>query len=112
VLTIINDAERFSSLQAPLAYFFLNTVLGRPNSFDELFSLDQTLAKNLRSVKTYDGLLNARKLSFISLLHCKITSSSTKGDVSDLDLTFAVDEERFGQIVTVPLLPGGTARPV
>ena len=34
------------------------------------------------------------------------------GDLEDLDLYFAMDEERLGRIVTVPLLPGGTAKQV
>jgi hypothetical protein len=34
------------------------------------------------------------------------------GDVSDLELYFAVDEEQLGQLVTIPLLPGGTAKQV
>ena len=44
--------------QVPFAYFFLNTLLGRANSFDELPSLDATLTKNLLSVKHYDGAIS------------------------------------------------------
>lgn len=74
--------------EVPFAYFFLNTLLGRNNGFDELATLDPYLTKNLLSVKNYDG------------------------DVSDLELYFAVDEEQLGQLVTIPLLHGGTAKQV
>ena len=32
--------------------------------------------------------------------------------MSDLELSFAVDEQQLGQLITVPLLPGGSARQV
>lgn len=35
-----------------------------------------------------------------------------QGDVSDLDLTFSVDEDQMGKIVTHELHSGGRARPV
>ena len=34
------------------------------------------------------------------------------GDVSDLDLTFSVDEDVMGSVVTTPLILGGAAQPV
>ena len=52
---------------------------------DDLQSLDPALYKNLIFVKHYDG------------------------DVEDLCLTFAVDEEVFGMSTTVDLKPGGRA---
>ena len=36
----------------------------------------------------------------------------TKGDVADLDLTFSVDEDMMGRIVTHELVPGGRLQPV
>lgn len=35
-----------------------------------------------------------------------------QGDISSLELTFSVDEERLGEIVTHELVPGGKAVPV
>lgn len=70
-------------VELPFAHFFLNLLLGRQNTLDELPSLDPELSKNLRIVKTYEG------------------------DVSDLALCFAVDEEVCGKMVSLPLLPGG-----
>lgn len=35
-----------------------------------------------------------------------------KGDVSDLDLTFSVDEDLMGRIITHELVPGGRLQPV
>jgi ubiquitin-protein ligase E3 B len=69
----------------PLAHFFLNALLGRHNTVDELRSLDADLARNMTFVKEYDG------------------------EVEDLGLVFAIDEDQLGQRVTVPLRPGGTA---
>lgn len=42
-------------LSIPLAHFFLNSLLGRRNTIDELPSLDPELAKNLNFIKGYDG---------------------------------------------------------
>lgn len=69
----------------PLAPFFGANVLGINNTLHDLPLLDAELARSLYFVKTYDG------------------------DVEELCLTFAVDEEVFGHHITVPLLPGGTA---
>lgn len=38
--------------------------------------------------------------------------SFIQGDVADLDLTFSVDEDQMGKIVTHELHPGGRGRPV
>eukprot|EP00039_Didymoeca_costata_P014348 m.230500 g.230500 ORF g.230500 m.230500 type:complete len:275 (+) comp16000_c0_seq7:2639-3463(+) len=65
--------------------FFVNSLLGRHNTLDELPSLDAELAKNLHFVKTYEG------------------------DVMDLGLTFCVDEEVLGKRETTDLCPGGQA---
>jgi ubiquitin-protein ligase E3 B len=71
-------------VDVPLAHFFLNALLRRSNTLDELASLDPEVARNLNYVKTYEG------------------------DVEDLGLVFAVDEEVMGERVTIPLRPGGS----
>eukprot|EP00054_Salpingoeca_dolichothecata_P026525 m.190146 g.190146 ORF g.190146 m.190146 type:complete len:127 (+) comp25682_c0_seq8:2453-2833(+) len=71
-------------VEVPFAHFFLNAMIGRVNTLDELPSLDPDLARNLQFVRHYEG------------------------DVEDLDLTFAVDEEEFGKMVSKPLIPGGS----
>lgn len=58
------------------------------SSIDELPSLDQDLYRSLTYIKHYQG------------------------DVQDLDLTFSVDEDYLGKIVTHELVPGGKAIPV
>ncbi|KJE90545.1 ubiquitin-protein ligase E3B [Capsaspora owczarzaki ATCC 30864] len=72
-------------VEVPFAHFFLSKLLGRHNGFDELSSLDPDLYKNLAFIKRYDG------------------------DVEDLGLTFSVDEDLFGTVVTNDLKPGGRA---
>ncbi|RWS25410.1 ubiquitin-protein ligase E3B-like protein, partial [Leptotrombidium deliense] len=75
-------------VDVPFASFFLSQVLGHQqsalySSIDELPSLDPELYKSLTYIKHYEG------------------------DVSDLDLTFSVDEDCMGQLVTYELIPGG-----
>ena len=70
-------------IELPFCQFFVNTIVGRHNTLDELPSLDPELSKNLAFVKTYEG------------------------DVADLDLCFAVDEDVLGKMVTHDLRPGG-----
>ena len=41
-----------------------------------------------------------------------MTGEHGPGDIADLELSFAVDEEQLGQLITVPLLPGGSAKQV
>ena len=66
----------------PFANFFLCKLLHGHAFLDDLQSLDPALYKNLIFVKHYEG------------------------DVEDLCLTLAVDEEVFGQSTTVDLEPG------
>ncbi|KAK5986977.1 OXidative stress Induced, partial [Trichostrongylus colubriformis] len=68
-----------------LAPVLLAAMLGgrRLCAFDELSQLDPELYRNLTFVKKYDG------------------------DVSDLSLTFSIDEDFMGKINTVDLIPGG-----
>lgn len=80
-------------VDVPFASFFLSQVLGHQStalysSIDELPSLDPELYKSLTYIKRYEG------------------------DVSDLGLTFSIDEDVLGQIVTHELVPGGRAIPV
>ncbi|KAG8189904.1 hypothetical protein JTE90_018685 [Oedothorax gibbosus] len=77
-------------VDVPFASFFLSQVLGHTHSalyssIDELPSLDPELYKSLTYIKHY------------------------KGDLRDLDLTFSIDEDCMGQIITHELLPGGKA---
>ncbi|XP_031633288.1 ubiquitin-protein ligase E3B [Contarinia nasturtii] len=78
-------------VDVPFAMFFLSQLLQQQalySCIDELPSLDQELYRSLSFVKHYQG------------------------DVSDLDLTFSVDEDQMGRIVTHELYSGGRARPV
>ncbi|XP_056636344.1 ubiquitin-protein ligase E3B [Diorhabda sublineata] len=77
-------------VDVPFASFFLSQVSGQTaqvlySCVDELPSLDPELYRSLSYVKHYEG------------------------DVSDLDLTFSVDEDSMGKIVTHELVPGGKA---
>lgn len=85
-------------IDAPFASFFLNQLLPSPgshagpglnqsnllySSIDQLPSLDPDLYKSLTYIKHYEG------------------------DVSELNLTFSLIEDRLGQLVTFELTPGG-----
>ncbi len=66
--------------------FFLASALGRRfSALDELSSLDSDLYKSLTYVKHYNAT----------------------NDVADLELTYSVDENCIGEMVTVDLIPGG-----
>ncbi|XP_042898295.1 ubiquitin-protein ligase E3B [Parasteatoda tepidariorum] len=80
-------------VDVPFASFFLSQVLGHTHSalyssIDELPSLDPELYKSLTYIKHFSGELH------------------------DLDLTFSIDEDCMGQLVTHELVPGGKAVPV
>ncbi|GBP60512.1 Ubiquitin-protein ligase E3B [Eumeta japonica] len=80
-------------VDVPFASFFLSQVLGQTQQalyswIDELPSLDRDLYRSLTYIKHFQG------------------------DISSLELTFSVDEERLGEIVTHELVPGGKAIPV
>ncbi|CAB3235019.1 unnamed protein product [Arctia plantaginis] len=80
-------------VDVPFASFFLSQVLGQTQQalyswIDELPSLDRDLYRSLTYIKHFQG------------------------DISSLELTFSVDEERLGEIVTHELVPGGKAVPV
>ncbi|XP_060527674.1 ubiquitin-protein ligase E3B [Cylas formicarius] len=80
-------------VDVPFASFFLSQVSGQTSqtmysSVDELPSLDSALYRSLSYVKHYED------------------------DVSQLNLTFSVDEDHMGKVVTYELVPGGKAVPV
>ncbi|OQS06813.1 hypothetical protein THRCLA_01177 [Thraustotheca clavata] len=70
-------------VQPKFARFFLTKLLGRPNPWHDLPSLDPELYKNLSFLKTYDG------------------------DISDLGLTFSIGQDCFGVQKQIELIPGG-----
>jgi ubiquitin-protein ligase E3 B len=78
-------------VDVPFASFFLSQVLGQTQQalyscMDELPSLDKDLYRSLTFIKHFTG------------------------DIKDLDLTFSVDEDVMGKIVTHELHPGGKVR--
>lgn len=80
-------------VDVPFASFFLSRVLGQPQSplyspIDELPSLDPELYKSLTYIKHYEG------------------------DVSELDLTFSIDQDFMGKLETYELESGGKFIPV
>jgi ubiquitin-protein ligase E3 B len=80
-------------VDVPFALFFLSQVLGQTQEalyscIDELPSLDKDLYRSLTYVKHHTG------------------------DVTDLELTFSVDHDVMGKLVTYELIPGGRAVPV
>lgn len=80
-------------VDVPFASFFLSQLLGQTHQalyscMDELPSLDNELYRSLTFIKHY------------------------KQDVADLNLTFSVDQDVMGKIITHELHPGGKARPV
>ncbi|KAL1132531.1 hypothetical protein AAG570_010486 [Ranatra chinensis] len=80
-------------VDVPFASFFLSQVLGQTQEalyscIDELPSLDKELYRSLTYIKHHEG------------------------DVSDLELSFSVDHDLMGKLVTYELVPGGKAVPV
>lgn len=80
-------------MDVPFASFFVSQFSGQAGGalyswLDELASLDRDLYRSLTLVKHY------------------------KGDVRQLELTFSLDEDVLGKLVTHELLPGGRAIPV
>ncbi|XP_050304811.1 ubiquitin-protein ligase E3B [Anthonomus grandis grandis] len=77
-------------VDVPFASFFLSQISGQTSQavysyVDELPSLDPALYRSLSYVKHYED------------------------DVSELNLTFSVDEDHMGKVVTHELIPGGKA---
>ena len=80
-------------VDVPFASFFVSQFSGQTGGalyswLDELASLDRDLYRSLTLVKHY------------------------KGDVRQLELTFSLDEDVLGKLVTHELVPGGRAVPV
>ena len=75
-------------LHVPLAPFFLCKVIGQPCVLSDLQLMNKKLYDNLMMIKTYAG------------------------DVEDLYLSFSVDEEILGEVVTRELKPNGFDIPV
>ncbi|ORX47544.1 HECT-domain-containing protein [Piromyces finnis] len=70
------------------ASFFLSKWLGRISYLDDLPSLDENLYKGLLFIKNYQG------------------------NIEDLSLTFAIDDEQFGRAESVDLITNGSQIPV
>lgn len=80
-------------VDVPFASFFVSQFSGQTcgafySYIDELASLDRDLYRSLTLVKNYNG------------------------DVQQLELTFSLDEDVMGKLVTHELIPGGRAEPV
>ncbi|KNC98370.1 uncharacterized protein SPPG_06078 [Spizellomyces punctatus DAOM BR117] len=73
------------AIDIPFANFIYAKLLGRYNYLDELPSLDPQLYKNLTFLKRYEG------------------------DSEDLGLTFTIDQDIFGNVVSKEIKPGGAA---
>ena len=71
----------------PFASFFLNSVLNRPNNFEDLKTLDTDLHRSLTQIREME-------------------------DVSDASLYFSVTEDWLGTMRDVELTPGGADIPV
>lgn len=80
-------------VDVPFASFFVSQFSGQTcgafySYIDELASLDRDLYRSLTLVKNYHG------------------------DVQQLELSFSLDEDVMGKLVTHELIPGGRAEPV
>jgi len=80
-------------VDVPFASFFLSQVLGQTHqalysAMDELPSLDREMYRSLTYLKHHTE------------------------DICEMDLTFSVDQECLGRIVTHELVPGGRLMPV
>ena len=71
-------------LENQFAHFFLRKMLGQTNLVEDLMSLDSELYRHLLFLRTAEG------------------------DLSDLELTFAVNTPVLDQVMTFPLKKGGT----
>jgi len=73
-------------VETQFANFFLNTLLGKHNQFDDLFSLDAELYKNLNSLKEM---------------------AACGEDISNLCLYFSITTSEYGQNKTINLISEG-----
>jgi hypothetical protein len=75
-------------LKAEFAKFFLNKLVNKSNTVDDLKELDPDIYNNLMYLKYYEG------------------------NVEDLGLTMAVNESIFGKNLYIPLESNGENIPV
>ena len=75
-------------INVALAPFFVARLQGRSPAFDDLAALDPGLHRSLLQVKRYEG------------------------DLEDLGLCFATEDDFFGSTTQHELLPGGVDMPV
>lgn len=100
-------------VDVPFASFFLSQLSGQTQQvfyscMDELPSLDPELYRSLTFIKHYQV-----SCYFRWIFRCRYCLwFSIQNDVAELDLTFSVDEDQMGRIVTHELHPGGRAQPV
>lgn len=112
-------------VDVPFASFFLSQVLGQTQQalyswIDELPSLDKELYRSLTYIKhhqvnVYFDFLHGNLLLTFTFSHVNTTLLFFfyfQGEISSLELTFSVDEDRLGDIVTHELIPGGRAIPL
>lgn len=89
-------------LDVELAPFFLRHLISRKNlnysCFDDLMFLDRDLYNNLNFVKVIP--LNPSPSSYPLLQHYD-------GDVSTLALTYSIDEDVLGEMLTYDIIPCG-----
>jgi hypothetical protein len=70
-------------LKCTFSRFFLNKMVEKGNSVDDLQTLDPDLYNNLMYLKYYEG------------------------DAEDLGLNFTISEDQFGKKLNFPLVPNG-----
>jgi ubiquitin-protein ligase E3 C len=75
-------------MNVSFAGFFLSKWLGRQSYLDDLASLDYDLYKGLIALKNYPG------------------------DPEDMSLTFTLDQEEFGKMISIDLKKNGANIPV
>jgi hypothetical protein len=92
-----------SVMDIELAPFFLRHLITRKNlnysSFDDLMFLDRDLYNNLNFVKVKKNI-SSKKTHFLFLKHYD-------GDVSSLALTYSIDEDVLGEMLTYDMIPCG-----
>lgn len=105
-------------MDLPFAPFFINLVVGRTNTLNELAQLDPEVIRPSTAHSSRSTACSICEPSPAQYADCVTTSAAQvsrnlqfvktyEGNVEDLDLFFAVDDELFGKVVTTPLKPGG-----
>jgi len=92
-------------LDIELAPFFLRHLISRKNlnysCFDDLMFLDRDLYNNLNFIKV--NKIKNKNFLFIFLFFVK----HYDGDVSSLALTYSIDEDVLGELMTYDIIPCG-----